>query len=118
MTKSVKICLIAVIIIFIASAVISYFILKPTDNTMVEIVQNNKVIYTLDLSHEPDRTFRIEYSDDGWNEIKIENGQICVSDADCPDKTCVKTGFLRSETIPVVCLPHKLIIRFCEGGAE
>ena len=71
MTKSVKICLIAVIIIFIASAVISYFILKPTDNTMVEIVQNNKVIYTLDLSHEPDRTFRIEYSDDGWNEILL-----------------------------------------------
>ena len=81
---------------------------------MVEIVQDNQVLYTLDLSSEDDRTFRIDYTDGGWNEIRIENGSICVSDADCPDKTCVKTGALRSETIPIVCLPHKLIIRFCD----
>ena len=118
MTKGVKICLAAVIIIFIVAAITSFFILRPSESTMVEIVQNNKVLYTFDLSKENDRTFRIEYNDGGWNEIKIENGNICVSDADCPDKTCVKTGNLRSETIPIVCLPHKLIIRFCdeEGG--
>ena len=114
MTKGVKICFAIVMIIFIASGTASYFILKPSESTMVEIVQDNKVLYTFDLKKEKDRIFRIEYSDGGWNEIKIENGRICVSDADCPDKTCVKTGTLRSETIPIVCLPHKLIIRFCE----
>ena len=114
MTKGVKICLAAVIVIFIVSAVLSYRILRPSEKTMVEIVQDNQVLYTLDLSSEDDRTFRIDYTDGGWNEIRIENGSICVSDADCPDKTCVKTGVLRSETIPIVCLPHKLIIRFCD----
>lgn len=118
MTKGVKICLALVIVLFIAASVASYFILRPTDSTMVEIVQDNKVLYTLDLSREENRTFRIDYIDGGWNEIKIENGQISVSDADCPDKTCVKTGVLRSETIPIVCLPHKLIIRFCDGEGQ
>ncbi|MBR1824052.1 MAG: NusG domain II-containing protein [Ruminococcus sp.] len=115
MTKGVKICLAAVIALFIAVATASYFILRPSESTMVEIVQDNKVLYTFDLSKEPNRTFRIDYSGGGWNEITIENGQITVSDADCPDKTCVKTGVLRSETIPIVCLPHKLIVRFCDG---
>ena len=115
MTKGVKICLAVVIVIFIAASAVSYFILRPSESTMVEVVQNNNVLYTFDLSKEKNRTFRIEYDDGGWNEIKIENGQISVSDADCPDKTCVKTGVLRSETIPIVCLPHKLIVRFCDG---
>ena len=114
MTKGVRICLIVVIVLFIISGIASYFILRPSDKNMVEIVQDNKVLYTFDIKKEPDRTFRIDYNDGGWNEIRIENGHICVSDADCPDKTCVKTGVLRSETIPIVCLPHKLIIRFCD----
>jgi hypothetical protein len=87
---------------------------RPTDNTFVEIVQNNNVIYSFDLSKEKNRTFKIESDDGGWNEIKIENGNISISDADCPDHTCVKTGVLRSETIPIVCLPHRLVIRFAE----
>lgn len=116
MTKGVKICLAAAAVLFILSGIASYFILRPTDKTMVEIVQDNKVLYTFDLSSEPDRTFRIDYPDGGWNEIRIEGGKISVSDADCPDKTCVKTGVLRSETIPIVCLPHKLIIRYSDGG--
>ena len=61
------------------------------------------------------RTFRITSPDGGWNEITIKDGSICISDADCPDKTCVKTGILRSESLPIVCLPHKLVIRLEEN---
>jgi len=118
LSKDVKICLAVVIVLFVVSVVLSIIILRPTDKTMVEIVQDNHVLYTLDLGREKDRSFRIEYPDGGWNEITIKDGQISVTDADCPDKTCVKTGVLRSETIPIVCLPHKLIIRFCDDGGS
>ena len=69
----------------------------------------------LDLAAEEDRTFRIE-SSGGWNDITIKDHQISVSDADCPDHTCVKNGVLRYEYLPIICLPHKLIVRFCDGG--
>lgn len=118
MTKGVKICLAVVIILFVASGIASFFILRPTDSTIVQIVQDNKVLYTFDISSETDRSFRIESPDGGWNEVTIADGHISVTDADCPDKTCVKTGVLRSETIPIVCLPHKLVIRFYDGGEE
>ena len=119
MPKGTKICLAVVILIFAASAVTSFFLLRPTkrdsstESVYVEIVQNNKVIYKLDLSKESDRTIRITSDDGGWNDVRIEKGQISVADADCPDHTCVKAGVLKYDYLPVVCLPHKLVIRFC-----
>ncbi len=117
MTKGVKLLIGAVLLIFAAAVVLAVIGLKPSESTWVEIVQNNKVIYKLDLSEEKDKTFRIDYPEGGWNEVQIKDGHICIADADCPDHTCIKTGELRSENIPIVCLPHKLVIRFSEEGA-
>ncbi len=116
MTKSVKICLFIVIFLFVSAVITAAIFYRTAECTAVEIVQDNKVLYTLDLSKETDRTFRIESPNGGWNEIKISDGTIRVINADCPDKTCVHTGVLRSEHMPIVCLPHKLVIRFAEDG--
>lgn len=114
MTKGVKLLIIIVAVLLIGSVIWILLSFRESDSTYVEIVQNNNVIYTFDLSKEKDRVFRIDSKDGGWNEIKIENGKICISDADCPDHTCVNTGVLRSESVPIVCLPHRLVIRFAE----
>lgn len=37
-------------------------------------------------------------------------GIYCIA-ADCPDKVCMDTGLIVSETEPIVCLPHRLIAR-------
>lgn len=114
MTKDVKICLFIVIFLFVSAVITAAVFYRTSECTAVEIVQDNAVLYTLDLSKEENRTFRIESIDGGWNEIRISDGTIRVIDADCPDKTCVHTGVLRSENLPIVCLPHKLVIRFAE----
>ncbi len=50
----------------------------------------------------------------GKNILKIQNGEACISDADCPDKICVSTGNAgRAKT--VVCLPHRLTLDIEEG---
>ena len=116
MTKGVKLAMICAAVIFAAAVIAALYLRRPAGETMVEIVQNGKRIATVDLSQEEDRVMRIESADGGWNEVKIGNGTICISDADCPDQTCVRTGVLHSEDIPIVCLPHKLIVRFCEEG--
>lgn len=116
MPKSVKICLTAVIVVFVISVIATLVILSPKDEksaVYVEILRDNEVVCTLDPAVETDRTFRIE-CENGWNEITVKDGKICVSDADCPDRTCVKSGYLRHEHLPVVCLPHRLVIRFAE----
>lgn len=112
MTKGVKICLAIVIVLFVGAVIAAVIVSRPSDSTKIVIVQNDEVIYSIDLSQEDDRTFRIDAPGGGWNEITIKDGRISITDADCPDKTCVHTGELRTENIPIVCLPHKLVIRF------
>ena len=119
MPKGVKIVLVITVILFAAAVVAMFVFSRQADRKIVEIVQNGEVIYTLDLASEKDRSFNIESPDDGgYNTVTISGGTICISDADCPDHTCIKTGVLRSETIPVVCLPHRLVIRFAEEDSQ
>ena len=47
----------------------------------------------------------------------MEQGRIRVSQADCPDQVCVDQGWIADGTVPIVCLPHKLVIEIVGGGS-
>ena len=117
-TKGVKICLAVAVAIFVVAAVAVVLLHRPAESTWVEITQDGKVLYTLDLStfdDETTQTIRIDSPDGGYNIIEIGDGNtIRISEADCPDQTCVNMGRLKSDYLPIVCLPHKLIVRFAE----
>ena len=51
----------------------------------------------------------------GRNIIQVEDESICVLEADCPDKVCVKTGRLEKAGDTAACLPHKLLLEVKEG---
>ena len=117
MNKKVLSMIILATSIFMGGIIGTFFILKDTENQVVTVIQDGKEIYRFDLTNTKDQEITITSPDgDSYNIIPIKDGKICVSDADCPDQTCVKTGTLRSEHLPIVCLPNKLIIRFCEEG--
>ena len=117
MSKPLLALAIFIVIIFSGSgAYLLYGHFSAKNNTRVEIVKNDKILYTLDLNKEPDRSIRIE-TGDSYNLITIRNGEIFMEDAGCPDHTCVKMGVLREENLPIVCLPNKLVIRFAEEGS-
>ena len=68
------------------------------------------------VDDEQTQTIRIESPYGGYNIVEIGEGNtIRISEADCPDKTCIKTGTLKSEGVPIVCLPHKLVIKFTDA---
>lgn len=46
----------------------------------------------------------------GSNTIVIDGNTIAVTDADCPDRICVKTGPIQKKGEIIACLPHRLII--------
>ncbi len=64
-------------------------------------------VYTFNLYENED--IRIE-TDLGYNVISVHDGKIYVSDADCPDCSCVKQGGINKKGDKIVCLPHKLIV--------
>ena len=71
----------------------------------VEIEQSGQVIATYSLS------INAEYElNGGTNILVIENGEAYLKDANCPDKTCVKTGKIRYVNQSIICLPNEISI--------
>ena len=52
MTKSVKLLIAAIALIFSASVIAIILGMKKSDSTCVEVVQNNRIIYRFDLSQD------------------------------------------------------------------
>lgn len=76
---------------------------------LVQIVQNDQVVGTYPLQE--DRTLRYDSPDGGYNIVVIQDGKVQVSEADCPDQTCVRMGATDQTAQTIACLPHKLIIK-------
>ena len=72
-------------------------------------------VYTADLKLTEDTVFDVAYQGH-VNTVEIKDHKIHVKDADCPDQTCVKMGWLSSSSMPIVCLPHKMVIEFTDGS--
>ena len=51
----------------------------------------------------------------GSNTVRVEHGRISVISADCPDKICVQRGWAEDSLLPIVCLPHRLVIQLEDG---
>lgn len=86
--------------------------LTRSHGRQVEILQDGKILYTLDLAQAEDQTFTVTYGG-RTNEIEIRDHQIRVKAADCPDQICVHMDWL--EAAPIVCLPNRLSIQYADG---
>ena len=50
------------------------------------------------------------------NTVCIENGRVCILDADCPGQDCVKSGWQQESGRSIVCLPNRLELRLVGGS--
>lgn len=71
------------------------------DGELYESIDLDAVTIPYDLTVE---------SEHGYNVIHLEHGAISVIDSDCPDHICIDQGTITDSAIPIVCLPHRLVI--------
>lgn len=50
----------------------------------------------------------------GTNVVHIERGAVSVAQADCDEQICVNQGKITDGLLPIVCLPHHLVIQIEE----
>ena len=72
------------------------------------VTQNGEKIGEYSLLE--NQTFVVTDENHSYNTIVIENGQVWIDQADCPDKLCVKQGKISKNGQSIICLPHKLTI--------
>jgi len=81
-------------------------------NPTAEVYLNGVLIRKEPLARDIEFTIN---SENGFNIVKIENGTVRVTQADCPDMVCVETGAVSGGAVPIVCLPHRVEIRIVNG---
>lgn len=118
MKKFDKVLIVGVLVI--AFALIGYMQIKSkmaaknSKSLKAEISVKGKVYKEVVLSKEK-QDFTIE-TELGKNVIKIHDSGIEVTDSNCRDHICEKTGFISKPGEVIVCLPNKVIIKI-EGEA-
>lgn len=112
-----RVFIIVIIVIFLAGIVGSLLVWTAPAKSHIRVVSDDEIVYTADLNTTEDTTFDVRYGDH-VNTIEIRDRQIRVLSSDCPDQTCVRMGWLKSASMPIVCLPHKLVVEFTDDTQE
>lgn len=98
-------------VILLAAAVYMLFS-HSTGGSYAEIYNGNTVIKRVSLS--ADQTFTV----DGYDNVvfEVKDGAAAFKQSDCPDKICVRTGYIKNNGQSAVCLPNRLTLRIVSGN--
>lgn len=106
--------LVFIIVIVFLAVLCSAFLLTrnnfASENVKAVIYVNGYEYMSVYLSEEnlyKEYTIETEY---GVNTLFVSDEGICVIDSNCPDKTCINTGFTNNPIKPVICMPNRLEI--------
>lgn len=103
------------VIIIIVLAVGAYFLFTcGQSGNYAEILADNTVIKRVDLSQDS------EFSLEGYEGVtfSVKDGAISFVSSDCPDKICVRTGYIKNRGQSAVCLPNRLTVRIVGSESD
>lgn len=107
-TKLDAVIITAVIVVSLAAAAFMFF--RNRGETAVITIDGEPTHITVDLG-EKDKSESFEVN---GAVIETANGKIRVQSSDCPDKICVKTGYISKKGEKIVCLPKRLVIEITD----
>ena len=114
MSKSAKVILALLVLAVVGSGAWILLGQSTAENPHVVIEVDGEVFCRYDMD-EVKGIIPISTENGGENRVWVQEDLVFMDSANCPDQTCVKQGVIRDSTVPIVCLPHKVIVRI-EGG--
>lgn len=111
------------IILYLALLVVAlyglayYFTASAPEAMIVVEVDGKKVaVYPL---YAPDRDEYIDIQGiNGITRIQLQDGRVRAIESACPDKICVNTGWISNSSLPIACLPNRVIIKIINAPTE
>lgn len=118
MNKSTYVILLLLLLAAAGSAAVIFLGQKEVSSPVARITRDGELLEEIQLD-KVDKSYSFTVEDEsGSNTVLVEPGRIRISQADCPDQVCVDQGFISDGTVPIVCLPHKLMIEIVGGGSD
>ena len=108
--QAVRDLILALAIVIVASGLyIGNRIMNRKPAVIVEVSVDGVVVEELDLSK--DTEFVVKGYQGGTNTLVIEDGQVYITDATCPDQVCIHQGKINRSGEMIVCLPNLMIAK-------
>ena len=83
---------------------------------VARITRDGALLEEIDLD-KVDKPYSFTLEDGrGSNTVQVDQGRIRIAEADCPDQVCVNQGWISNGSVPIICLPHRLMIEIVDGG--
>lgn len=82
------------------------FLLKDQEKAYVTIRIGGEIAETYELSQE--RVIEVNH---GSNVIQIKNGEVDMTEADCPDQLCVHQKAISGNNESIICLPNRVVVQ-------
>ena len=104
-----------ILVIALVLFLIMHLTRSETGN-QIQITVDGTVYGTYSLAK--DQVIEVE-ENDFYNRIRIQDGEVYMEEANCPDGYCEDQGKISGRTQTIVCLPHKLVVEVLdEDGLE
>ena len=115
--KTVKLLTALCAVIFVAALIGTAVMLQKSGADDIVVSVDGEVLYSGPGKAEEPLHVRAVYGE-GSNLIRIDARGVCVEWADCAGQECVHMGYLKNKNLPIVCLPHRMVIRFAEAAKD
>ena len=109
MKKMDKIMILVIVCVSVLSLFIIRFVQSTESEKIVIIKHDGQILKTFTLNEDTSASYTFE-SEEMHNQVVIKNGKVTVSESNCKDQTCVKTGSISQIGESIVCLPHKFSV--------
>lgn len=105
---------IAMVLILAVLVAVSYLPKENAGPVTAEVYREGELVKTISL--ETDTRFEIvgKYT----NVITVSDGQIAITDSDCPGEDCVHSGAIKATGRSIVCLPNEVEVRIVSGQSD
>ena len=114
-TTKLDLLLISVVLFFSVFSILyvsANRIKQPSQSKIATVYQENAELIELDLQKD-DVTPIL----DGKMQIEVKDGKIKVVDSDCPQRLCVKMGWIEHSGQNIVCIPNHVLIEIKSSGS-
>ncbi len=102
--------ILAVVIFVLAAAGIMLMNAFKKTGDYVSVKVDGKEIHRYYLNENIDTVIYSGENGEGTNRLVIENGEVYILQADCPDKICVNHKPVKYANERIVCLPNKVVV--------
>lgn len=107
------------LIIVASISIIIYFgrSAANANNKIAYIYSNNTIVSEYVLTDDVTDEYKVE-TETGYNTLHIQDGQIWIHEASCPDQVCVHQGKISRDGEIIVCLPNQMLVKIVDNTED